>query len=227
MMSVSLLRQLRVRASLPRALESTARGGIWSRVPVRDGFLFGFALAVGALVTSCESGGVGDPCIPEDEYYDTFSGFALGEVSIESRSVQCETRVCLVNKFQGRVTCPYGTNGPPSVNAGAERTVPHNEPCLVPGLGGEVQVPVDAQRVERRPEVAVYCSCRCSGDDPNARYCECPNGFECLNVVTDQGQGRVQLAGGYCVRNNSNVDNVGRVSLEECDLSTQSCADSQ
>jgi hypothetical protein len=56
----------------------------------------------------CEVSGVGDPCIPEDEYLRDFPGYEIQEVNIESRSFQCETRVCLVNHFQGRVSCPYG-----------------------------------------------------------------------------------------------------------------------
>ena len=55
-----------------------------------------------------EPGGVGDPCIPEDEYQTAFTGYGETEVNVESRSFQCETRVCLVNHFRGRVSCPYG-----------------------------------------------------------------------------------------------------------------------
>ena len=56
----------------------------------------------------CAASGVGDPCIPETEYDPTFLGFNVGEVNVESKSFQCLTRLCLVNHFQGRVTCPYG-----------------------------------------------------------------------------------------------------------------------
>jgi hypothetical protein len=173
-----------------------------------------------ALVSSlaCESGGVGDPCTPEDEFFDTFSGFSLEEVNVESRSFQCETRVCLVNKFQGRVSCPYGTNGT-NPDPTAIPTVPHNLPCEVPGLGGFVSAPVDPQLQARSPDVAVYCSCRCGGDDPNARYCDCPSGFECADIVQNRGgnTGQTQLAGSYCVRNGSDVD-PARVSGTECSV---------
>jgi hypothetical protein len=179
--------------------------GLARRVP---GFvqLASCAFAVG-LALGCESGGVGDPCTPEDEFFDDFSGFSLGEVNVESRSFQCETRVCLVNKFQGRVSCPYGTNGSEPLPDAME-TVRHNLPCELPGFGGPVKVPVLAQRTERRPDVAVYCSCRCAGDDPNARYCECPSGFECADIGVRQGQGQTneQQAGSYCIRNGSDVD---------------------
>ena len=69
--------------------------------------LFSIA-AVGALPLACQSGGIGDPCIPEDEYSADFAGFKVTEENIESRSFQCSTRICLVNHFQGRVTCPLG-----------------------------------------------------------------------------------------------------------------------
>jgi len=176
--------------------------------------LLGVALLLlGGL--GCESGGVGDPCIPEDEFFDTFSGFSLGEVNVESRSFQCETRVCLVNKFQGRVSCPYGTNGTPPDPTST--TVNHGLPCEVPNFGGNVKVPVLPQRTERPPDVAVYCSCRCDGKDPNARYCECPSGFECSEIVSDQNQGQAQLAGSYCIRKGSNVD-PARVDQTECSV---------
>jgi hypothetical protein len=171
-------------------------------------------LVAASFALGCESGGVGDPCIPEDEFDPEFPGFSLGEVNVESRSYQCETRVCLVNKFQGRVSCPYGSNGtPPDPNATA--TVNHNYPCEVPAFGGYTTSPVEPQRTERPPELAVYCSCRCAGDDPNARYCECPSGFECSEVVANRGQGASELAGSYCIRSGSDVD-PNRVDSREC-----------
>src|SRR6266571_3397329 len=69
-------------------------------------------VAIGYLPISCASGGVGDPCIPEDEYNPDFAGFKVTEENIESRSFQCQTRICLVNHFQGRVTCPLGQAPP-------------------------------------------------------------------------------------------------------------------
>lgn len=83
--------------------------------------------AVASIPLACQSGGVGDPCTPEDEYDPQFSGFKLTQENIESRSFQCETRICLVNHFQGRVTCPYGQPAPVKCDvegAGAERTRP-------------------------------------------------------------------------------------------------------
>jgi hypothetical protein len=69
------------------------------------------AIAISVLTgTGCQSTGVGDPCTPEQEYDPSFLGFSNTEVSVESKSFQCQTRLCLVNHFRGRVSCPYGQN---------------------------------------------------------------------------------------------------------------------
>jgi hypothetical protein len=76
-------------------------------------------LSVATLATlpvACQSGGVGDPCTPEDEYNTDFAGFKMTEENIESRSFQCSTRICLVNHFQGRVSCPLGQDAPIKCN---------------------------------------------------------------------------------------------------------------
>jgi len=80
---------------------------ILSGIPTMLGALLGIA-AIGLVPSACQSGGVGDPCIPEDEYDARFAGFKVSQENIESRSFQCDTRICLANFFQGRVTCPMG-----------------------------------------------------------------------------------------------------------------------
>lgn len=157
-------------------------------------------IAFAGLVLGCEVGGVGDPCIPEDEYTERFSGFSVEEVNVESRSFQCETRICLVNHFQGRVSCPYGTTDS-SINSKTAPAPEETPGCTIPDNAGiPVQVPVDPQLSYRRAADAVYCSCRCDGPDPNARYCECPSGFSCTRLVEDLSLGSSQLVGSYCVR---------------------------
>lgn len=73
---------------------------------------------LGFVPSSCQSGGIGDPCIPEDEYNPGFAGFKVTEDNIESRSFQCQSRICLVNHFQGRVTCPEGQPPPTTCKEG-------------------------------------------------------------------------------------------------------------
>jgi len=173
--------------------------------------------------SSCGGSGIGDPCIPEEEYLTTFPGFNVGEVNVESRSFQCLTRVCLVNHFQGRISCPYGqteemaatctTNpGQCMPNSTGDTALQHESSCRIPDRDGadvldRVAVEVDEQYEERPAVDAVYCSCRCSGPngtkDPNSRYCDCPSGFSCEDIFADLGpvaKGKGQLAGAYCVR---------------------------
>ena len=146
-------------------------------------------LAVGSICSCGKSEGIGDPCIPEDEAKQDFSGYAMNEVSVESRSVQCESRLCLVNHFQGRVGCPKGqTDG-----TGA---------CETPS-GEQVTVQVKAWDMDRPATQTVYCSCRCDGPEPDARYCDCPSGFSCTKLLDDLGLGASELAGSYCIKDGS------------------------
>src|SRR5688572_3884835 len=141
------------------------------------------AAVLGLSALGCESGGVGDPCTPEDEYLQDFNGFALAEVNIESKSFQCETRVCIVNHFQGRVSCPYGQE---EQDIEGDMALPPSDAarCRVPGTTGkttvppndanginidEIRVPVDPQIKARGAAETVCCSCRCAGPDPAAR----------------------------------------------------------
>jgi hypothetical protein len=180
-------------------------------------------LGLGAL--GCAPGGVGDPCVPEDEYQQTFNGFQVTEVNVESRSFQCETRLCLVNHFQGRVSCSAGqlaANSQPyelDANGKPDKTKPiaaYDPTCSIPGTAASkdhaskdnINVEVPAQLLNRQTDQAVYCSCRCDGDDPNARYCECPEGFQCTHLVDDLqvGSSGGQLTGSYCIRSGSDYD---------------------
>jgi hypothetical protein len=161
---------------------------------------------------------VGDPCTPEDEYQQDFNGFQVTETNVESRSFQCETRLCLVNHFQGRVSCIPGQTAaqgqPYELDAmGRPTTTPSstfNPVCSIPGPAAStdvtskdnIVVEVPPQLQNRQTDQAVYCSCRCDGPDKNARYCECPEGFQCEELVDDLkiGGGGGQLAGSYCIR---------------------------
>lgn len=170
-------------------------------------------VSLGCLLCSavgCEAGGVGDPCIPEDEYRPSFAGFSKDEVNIESRSFQCETRVCLVNNFQGRVSCPYGQES--------------EGKCRTPDGTAVITAAVKPQLQARRPDKAVYCSCRCDGPSNSAPYCECPDGFGCRELIDDIELGNAQLAGSYCVRNGTEIkdprqDLVG----DECETEPDDC----
>jgi len=164
-------------------------------------------MALGLSALGCDPGGVGDPCIPEDEYRQQVPGYAVTEVNVESRSFQCATRVCLVNHFQGRVSCPYGQTEEEAADcsAGGDCDPENGVGCRVPGTNGDeevdrIAVAVAPQLLGRRADDAVYCSCRCDGTDKTASYCECPSGFACVELIEDIGIGAEQLSGSYCIK---------------------------
>jgi hypothetical protein len=197
-----------------------------TRMPSAVSWSVGLLLSWAAL--ACEPGGVGDPCTPEDEYQQDFNGFQVTETNVESRSFQCATRLCLVNHFQGRVSCRLGqtaTEGPPFADPLGPKDATNLNmgwapKCSIPGTAVDrrdpmplqkdvgrlskdnINVAVPAQLRSRQTEQAVYCSCRCDGPDKNARYCECPEGFQCEPLVDDLKitEGAGQLAGSYCIR---------------------------
>jgi hypothetical protein len=178
--------------------------------------LWSVALLLGLSALGCTPGGVGDPCTPEDEYQQNFNGFQVTETNVESRSFQCETRLCLVNHFQGRVSCRLGQASQVDPTGKPLPAGTYNPKCAIPGTQistdpaspDNINVEVKAQLVDRQTDKAVYCSCRCDGPDKNARYCECPDGFECAKVVENLKitSGAGQLAGSYCIRAGTKFD---------------------
>ena len=180
--------------------------------------------------TGCNSTGVGDPCVPEQEYAPDFLGFDFHEVNIESKSFQCQTRLCLVNHFQGRVSCPYGQNGSatgafaqsggtftcdgknggPSAKTqcctpGVNQPVISDQDLAAGGTPSHSQVPGNCS--DRTADKAVYCSCRCANTDgktdDGANYCACPDGYSCDQLVASIGAAEQGLTGAYCVKKNT------------------------
>lgn len=176
------------------------------------GLAFAFVGVLGA--EGCKAGGVGDPCTPEQQYDQSFLGFNVSEVNVESKSFQCQTRLCLVNHFRGRVGCLYGQNadGTKAEDAAESCATPSGRPVTGKDSSGNFADPVKKARVEpqctdRREEDAVYCSCRCADvngkTDDGASYCTCPSGFECTPLVTSIGPTDQGLTGSYCVKSSA------------------------
>lgn len=154
---------------------------------------------------------LGEPCVPQEEYRTAFSGFSATEVNVETRSPSCTSGICLAHNFEGRVSCPYGQH---------DGSVP---PCLTPA-GDPVTVPVRPQIVDRPPEDAVVCSCRCDGPEGEGPFCGCPSGMECVELIKDIGVGRKDVAGSYCIRAGTHVeDPTVLASQPRCDASVMSC----
>jgi len=167
----------------------------------------------------CSATGVGDPCVPEQEYDPSFIGFSQKQVNVESKSFQCQTRLCLVNHFRGRVSCPYGqTAAAGPISSKTACVLPGTQDGKVEGTPGAPEgARVEPQCLNRTADKTVYCSCRCANSkgatDDGANYCACPDGFGCEQLVDPTGQGNEGLTGGYCIKQdtkyNSAVDCTG------------------
>lgn len=176
-----------------------------------------FTVALGFGAIGCGTTGVGDPCTPEDEFKPTQGSFEQKDLTIDVNSTSCETRVCLVHYFRGRVTCPFGNNNKPG-QSGKCKAV-SNKPGLytIDGAaypGGElccpilgdleespVKLAVEPQCKSRQASDAVYCSCRCDvPDDPEidpnqVAFCpglgrgQCPKGYTCQRLCDSKTGG--------------------------------------
>ncbi|HVR18059.1 MAG TPA: hypothetical protein VMS65_00135, partial [Polyangiaceae bacterium] len=158
-------------------------------------------------------GEVGAPCLPSDERLSRFRGFAVEELNIDDGSAECASGICLVNHFQGRVSCPYGQTEDQALDAPA---------CFVPDTDEPVEGPIAPQLADRTAEQNVICSCRCAGPDPNAEYCRCPSGTECREVVREIGVPDPYdgLVGSYCISTGTYYE-----SSDVCDASEMDCGD--
>jgi hypothetical protein len=194
----------------------------------------GIAVAV-LSGTGCKQTGVGDPCVPEQEFQPTFQGFNEQEVNVESKSFQCQTRLCLVNHFRGRVSCPYGQKaGDPPAGAKLACAVPGSDPATSPITGNPQDTTngknVQAQCLDRTADKAVYCSCRCQNvdgrTDDGANYCTCPDGFHCSQLVTSIGAANEGLTGGYCVKDATDFNRANACG-QSCDAALKNCGTTQ
>lgn len=213
-------------------LDAPTRGKVPSGPTMTRAILTVLLLGTGLLAASpgCADQGVGDPCTPEQEYDKFFNGFAEQEVNVESKSFQCRTRVCLVNHFRGRVSCPYGQSSDKAA-PGGDAT-----PCMVPGTNtpveGDSNDPrkkafVSPQCADRAADKTVYCSCRCAdinGQKPSDQsFCECPDGFTCEPLVTSIGNGNEGLTGSYCIKTGTKYDPNTACNQGDCDPVTKKC----
>jgi len=126
---------------------------------------------------ACADEGVGDPCTPETiPQKNGIFGFEKSESYIESSSVQCRSRLCIVYKLDNGTDVPADPR-PESI-------------CTAP----------NTPKVGCTPSAAlansVYCTCKCGGPK-TAEQCECPDGFKCEEILTLGGDG---IRGNYCVK---------------------------
>lgn len=143
-------------------------------------------LALASLVQiGCEEEMVGAPCVPETDKGD-FSASLTGQTwSIETRSVQCETRLCVTETKENPVASSV------KEECAAD---PSLESCW--GEDGAVQAKYS------------FCSCRCqdvaghtlnSNPDKYDYLCECPPDTKCLSILKDIEDAPDMIKGSYCV----------------------------
>jgi hypothetical protein len=163
-------------------------------------------------------GDLGAPCLPGAERTHDFNGFQLSEVGFEFGSPDCQSNTCLINHFQGRVSCPYGQTN--------EELLAGSPACFREGRDGQVTVPVDPQLMERRADDSAICSCRCRGRDPSESYCVCPSGMECTPLVEESGiPSSGAYVGSYCIPAGTRYDPRHPPSPEICNKETMTCGD--
>ena len=111
-----------------------------------------------SLGVACSESAVGDPCVPEQV---PEGGFLSSETYLETSSVQCATRVCLVRDLEGDPNIPCDEN-------------PDEPTCA------------DRSEIEDN----VYCSCRCGAPEGSSLpTCGCPGGFVCEEILETGGDG--------------------------------------
>jgi hypothetical protein len=144
-------------------------------------------------MAACANEGVGDPCVPEsipcdDPTVNRNCGFRDSESYIESSSVQCRSRLCIVHKLKGR---GGNTLADPRDLEGKDEGVDWN-----PDEGG-TQTDGPSRVGQQDLDQSVYCTCRCNAPKETREFCECPSGYKCEEVLTLGGEG---IKGSYCVR---------------------------
>jgi hypothetical protein len=142
---------------------------------------------------------LGEPCVSDDEYFPSFTGYDANEINLDDHAPTCSTNLCLQNHFQGRASCPYGQAG-------------GSTDCLVAGSKVPVSGAVQAQLAMRPTSVASICSCQCAGEGAGP-YCTCPDSMQCEHLVDDLGLGNSELAGSYCIPKGSQYDPAGDLSV--------------
>ena len=159
---------------------------------MRTSALVGVVLvALGCPLGGCAPVGQGDPCTPESIPGD---GFVANEVYVETSSVQCRTRVCMVYHLKGNPECEdvvddrcLPGHAAPNNPCQDGSTTPATSRCVEPDLPDMVQT-------EDNSPDRIFCTCRCSASgNASLPLCQCTDGFRCI-PDTDPG-------GGYCVPN--------------------------
>ncbi|MFI5308571.1 MAG: hypothetical protein ACHQ53_14525 [Polyangiales bacterium] len=158
-------------------------------IDVKRLLLLASALFV-ALIAGCSTPAVGAPCLPEQVPQ---TGFDDREAYIETSSVQCQTRVCMVYRLRGDPRQGCVATGP---SAAPAATGTGGTAAAAAAAAGTTQGKVCASPQEVLDRI--YCTCRCNAGGTGFAECKCPDGYTCVDVLDQGGPG---VRGGYCVKN--------------------------
>lgn len=154
-------------------------------------------------------GVVGDPCIPSNEKDGVFGGFGLLQAYVETGAfASCESGVCLIDHFQGRVSCPLGQAAPRRCFGPADGSC-GLESCMVSETLDLTCDPQAADHGAGQCSGVGTCSaklgrCVCASD------ADCPDEYRC---DADDTTCKLHVCGtsGHCqVWNASAADNAGK-----------------
>ncbi len=152
---------------------------------------------------------MGAPCTPTLEKDPAFAGFRVTETTIEAGAPECGGGVCLVNHFQGRVSCPLGQPKPVDEN-GLVGCVPDTDGqgapldsqgscgagdvCKLAGSFSPACDPADAGADTQCQAQGVGSKCNAEG------FCECATTSDCLAITVDGGAASCDPITRRCVK---------------------------
>lgn len=120
-----------------------------------------------------ESGGVGDPCVPSEEERASFGSFPIEENYLKTAFDHCASGVCLVNHFQGRVTCPLGQPAPTPCAGSGDTSCGEGRACVEVAT---VPVYCDPGAQDGGASSCVGHGTSCN---PNKGACDCSDDAHC------------------------------------------------
>lgn len=163
--------------------------------------LIAMAASVGLL--QCSSGGgegnVGSICLPTSESNFQFAGYSIKEESIVTNAPECGGGVCLVNHFQGRVSCPLGQEAPTPCSGPGDSSCGFEQECVVAGRL-KVDCDPDASGIGcggfggTCDAKTLTCICNQTADCPSGTFCDAET-QQCTSFVCHGGSADCQVAG--------------------------------